>query len=309
MLRIRNILLAVDFSPSSMEAISVAVDMADRFSARLHVLHARVLRRDPDSDRGSSKPVVLKEKLNKLLGDNALRERGYEPEDLDVIQNVEQDIEPAPAIINYAEQHEIDCVVIGTHGRRGIRRLLIGSVAEEVVRTAPCSVMTVRQLPDEGRFSPATIMVPVDFSEHAQFATAHAKHLAVKYDARLSIMHVVEEFLHPAFYGPGVQSIYDVEPDIEEKARDRLKSFYESTPGPNVDAEYLVETGRAGRSISDVAEKAGAGLLVMSTHGRTGMDHFLIGSVASRVVRSAPCPVLSVKPFGRSMLSNSNDDQ
>jgi nucleotide-binding universal stress UspA family protein len=187
-----------------------------------------------------------------------------------------------------------------------LRRLLLGSVAEEVVRLAPCPVLTVRgHEDDEGTAfkEVTTLLVPTDFSSHAGLALVHARELAALYDASIDLLHVIEEQLHPAFYNVGVTSIYDLQPDIEEKAARELKRFFEKADGPAVPVAYHVGHGHAAREIVTFATENRTSLVVMATHGLRGLEHFLLGSVADKVVRRAPAPVFTLKSFGKSLLA------
>ncbi len=295
MLNVRNILFAHDFSPGSNQALPYALDLAGRTGATLHLLYAEVLHGrpiDPDMD-----PPSQREKIRTHLKKHA----GDLPEQR-VVREVVRDVAVAPALLRYAEEHDVDLIVMGTHGRRGVQRILIGSVAEEVVRRAACPVLTVRRQktpPDAERI--ASILAPVDFSTHAREALRYARELAAFYEAPLTLLHVVEETLHPAFYGPRIGSVYDVHPDIEDRAIARLEGFYREAEGPDVETYFAARPGRAPRAISRYAEEEGHDLIVMATHGRTGLEHFLMGSVAEKVVRNAPCPVFTVKSFGKSL--------
>ena len=139
-------------------------------------------------------------------------------------------------------------------------------------------------------------MVPVDFSKHAREALRYAKVLAEFFDARLELLHVIEETLHPAFYGLTVHSVYDVVPDLEQKAEEKLRTFYWETKGwPVSEVRFKALPGKAARVIAKHAEQEGTDLIVIATHGLTGLEHYLMGSVAEAVVRRAPCPVLTIK--------------
>ena len=300
MLQLKNILFAQDFSSGSDQALPYALDLADRTGAALHLVYADVLHGEP-FDAGKESPAQ-REQIRELLEKNA----ADMPEQR-VVRKVLRDVAVPRALLRYAEEQAVDLIVMGTHGRRGIERVVAGSVAEEVVRHAACPVLTVRRqktAPPDRRVT--SILVPIDFSSHSQEALRYARELATAYEASLTLLHVVEETLHPAFYGPALQSIYDVVPDIEDQARAQLERVYGETAGTDVEAQFVARPGRAARAITSYAEEEGHDLIVMATHGRTGVEHFLIGSVAEKVVRRAPCPVFTVKSFGKSLLSTSS---
>ena len=235
-----------------------------------------------------------------------LVEETPDSEEVQIKPALVSDVAPAPAIVSYAERCDIDLIVMGTHGRRGVRRLLLGSTAEEVVRTAPCPVFTVRSQ-DPSAVTPkeiASILVPLDFSRHSQTALCHAKELAAVYDARLDLLHVVEDWLrlHPAFYNTDVMTIAGIDPDLEGKAAEELKQFYHETEGPGPAVNFHVWKGHAAHEIIRFIIEHGSDLVVMSTHGLRGLEHFLLGSVAEKVVRRSPAPVFTVKAFGKALL-------
>jgi nucleotide-binding universal stress UspA family protein len=304
MLTIHRILLARDFSHVSDQALRYATDLAQRFGATLHLLYADVLHEDPFGAETAGSGEVLEAQIRERLAlgadDTPLTEQ-YP--DLQTMIDVRRDVAAAPAILSYADDEDVDLIMMGTHGRRGVRRLLLGSVAEEVVRRSDRSVLTVRKDGETGTPSIRRILVPIDFSDYAREALRHAVELARLYDAQLDLLHVVEENLHPAFYVGGVQSIYDVQPDIEDKARERMRDLLdEVADADDVTAKRHVMTGRAARKITQFAEREGSDLVVMSTHGLTGLEHFMMGSVAEKVVRHVAAPVMTIKAFGHSLI-------
>ncbi len=304
MLTVNRILLARDFSDVSDQALRYAVDLARRFDAPLHLLYAEVLHKDPfgadTAGAGDTLSAQIRERLAQDVDQTPLVKRYPE---LDTVIDVRRDVAAAPAIMEYAEDEGVDLIVMGTHGRRGVRRLLLGSVAQEVVRRADRPVLTVRKDGHNGLPAMERLLVPIDFSTYSRDALRHAIELARLYDARLDLLHVVEETLHPAFYVGGVQSIYDVQPDIDATSKQRMREMLDDLTGADsVHAELHVETGRAARKIVRFAERSRSNLLVMSTHGLTGLEHFMMGSVAEKVVRHVAAPVLTVKAFGHSLL-------
>jgi nucleotide-binding universal stress UspA family protein len=240
---------------------------------------------------------LLREKLKEAITASK-KAQGLDDADLSVIKyTVLRDVAAAPAIVRYSREYHIDLIVMGTHGREGLSRKLMGSVSEEVVRLAPCTVFTVRE---QIAFKPLgehleSITVPVDFSDHARAALHYAKALARSFGARLDVVHVIEEHLHPAFYNTGVFSIYDIEPDIERKVLDELKKLVNDVGGPSPETQFIVRYGHPVQEILDWLEAQKSDLLVIATHGLSGLDRAVLGSVTGRVVRQAPCPVITVK--------------
>lgn len=309
---IDNLLVARDFSSVSDRAVRYALDLAARTGATLHVLYAEVLHEAPAPDGTEDRSPEERSPAGDLSTfREELEERGAASAEALSAVSVEEvrrrDVSPGPAILSYASEADIDLIALGTHGRRGPSRILLGSVAEEVVRRADRPVLTVRGDDEEQPMrSPGTIdriLVPLDFSDYSQQALRAAKQWADRYDATIDALHVVAETLHPAFYVGGVTSIYDMDPDIEENVRERLEEVVSDTEGAAVEVRPHVKVGNAAPDIVEFVDDKEVDLVAMSTHGRTGLDRFLLGSVAEKIVRHVRCPVLTMKSFGRSLLA------
>jgi len=296
MLNIEKILVAKDSSPCAETALRHAANLARKTGAELHILYVQVM-----YEEHFEAPVLPVEPKSQLLERLQSHTQEFWSADGDddlkpVVYAVEREVAAAPAIARYAAEHDIGIIFMGTHGRRGLRHLLMGSVAEEVVRTAPCQVVTVGQCNDEEK-EIRSILAPVDFSTHAGNALEVAVQMAKHYGAHLDMLHVVEETLHPAFYNSGVFSIYDIEPDIEGRSLEHLKQLFKQLKAEDIDVGFHVQSGRAASEITHFAREKGHDLIVMATHGLTELAHLFIGSVTEKVVRSAPCSVLTVKSF------------
>ncbi|WP_103030430.1 universal stress protein [Salinibacter altiplanensis] len=298
MLDIDDLLVAHDHSPVSARAIRHALDLAARTGATLHVFHAEVLHEapDPDAERGR----LPDEELSRLR-DEVQQEGPLSADALNAVtvkNVVRRDVSAGPAIVNYAAEAGMDLILLGTHGRRGPSRILMGSVAEEVVRRAEQPVLTIRGHADDpsafSTWAVDRILVPVDFSDPSRKALRTAKAWSALYDATIDVLHVVPERVQPAFYTSGVQSIYDMEPEIEQKMMDHLDTFLAETGGPEQETRPHVIVGNAAPSIAEFVDAESIDLVAMSTHGRTGLDRFLLGSVAEKVIRHVHCPVLTV---------------
>lgn len=306
MLALDDILLARDFSSVSDRALRYVLDLAARTGATLHVLHAEVLR---SADRTEARPTPT-EDLDALREDLKRTDTGSADaiDDVEVVEVVRRDISPGPAVLDYAAEADVDLIAMGTHGRRGPSRLLLGSVAEEVVRRADRPVLTVRGKTETDRpVSVGTlrrILVPVDFSEYSREALRTARGWAALYDATIDLLHVVEEDLHPAFYVGGVTSVYDAVPDLDDKVRAKLKSFAAEVDDGDGTVNTHVRTGAVADGITTFVDEHDVDLVALSTHGRTGLEQFFLGSVAEKVVRHVPCPVLTVKAFGQSFMAD-----
>lgn len=280
------ILAAADRSPQASHVIKYAIDLAARVQGELQILHVDALHEEPFDKQ------ILTHRMNFVEEQLAARDA----EGLPVTYLTERDVTPAPGILRCAETNRCDMIVMGTHGRRGVRALLLGSVAHEVIRFAPCPVFTVTGKDEEQLDIEmiSKVLVPIDFSSHAIGALKYARELAELLRISIDIIHVVEDTFHPAFYGPFHTSIHDVNPDIEALSRRNIIRLLERTGDVMTDTKIEVFRGHPGRDIARWATDHGSELIVMSTHGLTGMQHLFIGSVAERTVQLAPCPVITI---------------
>ena len=137
--------------------------------------------------------------------------------------------------------------------------------------------------------------MPVDFSKYSLYALKYASSFAKEYKAKLYIMNVIDVYLHdPAYFAPFISDKPIVE-DFIEKARNHIEEVVLSQIPKGVEAEVVVREGKPFVEIVRFAKKEAVDLIVIATHGRTGLSHAMLGSVAEKVVRKAPCPILSVR--------------
>lgn len=139
------------------------------------------------------------------------------------------------------------------------------------------------------------ILCPIDFSKHSQVALEHAESIAAKFGAELIVAHIVEPVLYPVAYGLPPVAPVNYEENAKKSAAKALAPIVEGISRRGVPARALVDSGAASMRICDIAEEQGVSMVVVATHGYTGIRHVLLGSTAERVVRKCPCPVLTVK--------------
>lgn len=141
-----------------------------------------------------------------------------------------------------------------------------------------------------------TILVPIDFSPHSKNALKYAVPLARNFGAGLHLVYVVEPTVYPADLGFGQVVMPGVEDELRSKGESELASLVQTDIGRSVKATVAVRTGRPHQEILIEAEEKKADLIVVATHGHTGVEHILFGSTAERIVRSAKCPVMTIRP-------------
>jgi nucleotide-binding universal stress UspA family protein len=186
-------------------------------------------------------------------------------------------------------------LVVGTHGRKGLTRVLLGSVAESLYKSAPFPVAVVRKF-EEAAAGIGPLLVPVDFSEGATHAARAAAHLAEKLGVRLSLIHVLSEVVpRKAEKDPEVtrEAAFTLHRDAEAQ----LQVLTEKLGLGPKQIEYSLVTGVDSAEIDHVAGEMRAGCIVMGTRGFTGLPRVLLGSVTDQVLQNAPCPVLIVPPW------------
>ena len=305
MLNIKQILYATDFSETSERAFRWALHLAAEHGAELHMLHAIVLHEDPPHYVGDVEHVVAR--ISEQVEARMLATVKAAGESEVPVRRVRlRGIAPAPVILGYAEEEDIDLIVVGTHGRRGLRHLLLGSVAEEVFRLAPCPVLAVRpQEEPSPTIEIDRIAVPLDYSPESDVALRYAKEIAAQNDAGLGLVHVISPETVPPLAarvgGGGVQARDTVDLSADH-ALQRLTEKSEVVEGPPVHCDVTVRVGHPILEIAGFADDWKADLIAISSHGRSGLEHLLIGSVAEGVLRHASCPVLVVKAYGKSLL-------
>ncbi|MDW7680052.1 MAG: universal stress protein, partial [bacterium] len=146
------------------------------------------------------------------------------------------------------------------------------------------------------------IMVPIDFSDHSQTALVYAGKIARVYNSKLLLLHVVEDRVHPSFYLTGKQSIFEFMPEIKSRSKEQIEKMCTRANCSDVPSEIFIIEGMASRDLIKFAEENQTDLIVISTHGLSGIEHFFLGSIAEKVVRRSPCPVFTVKSFGKSLI-------
>jgi len=147
-------------------------------------------------------------------------------------------------------------------------------------------------------FAISCILVPIDFSVHSKNALKYALPLAERFQACLHLVYVVEPTIYPADLGFGQVVLPGVEDELREKGADELKGLVEKEIGNRVKATTAVRSGNPHQEILREADDRGVDLIVVATHGHSGVEHMLFGSTADRIVRRSRVPVLTIRPEG-----------
>lgn len=284
---INTVLFATDFSPATEAPFSYAAAIADRYNAKIYVAHVINIESFELLELESARVVLKKaheeaqRKLTQLIDPLGLKPDRY--------QIVVAEGGVAEALVDIIKQNQIDLAVIGTHGRRALKKLLIGSVAEEVFRMAPCPVLTVgtKTAPAPAYRELRHVLYAVEFAPDKSKAAGYAVSLAGRYGAELTVMNVREDMpaapskteeFSPAFR----RWINDHIPE-DSYLRNRIR--FERGFGPVTD------------SILDFAAKTGVDLIVLSVRSLNPViaaRHPRSGTALELISRS-PCPVLTLR--------------
>ncbi len=282
----KHILVATDYGPPSERALETAAALATRFRAELTVVHVI---EDSAYAFPFPAPKGVREAAQSRLDETVagLRARMLHA------SGVLREGTAWSEICACTEELSPDLAVIGSQGRRGLPRFVVGSVAERVVRLSPAPVLTIHPtdhvaILDGGMDRFRSILVPTDFSEASQRAVDVGVELAREFDASLTLLHV-HELPSYAYAIPD-----EVAERAEALARRELEQRLAQARARLPKADAIMRTGVPWQVILDVARERGADLLALSTRGRHGLQRVLIGSVAEKVVRLSPVPVLTM---------------
>ena len=284
----KKILFATDFSPASEAALPHALTLASHYGSNLYIAHVicpELMDFLPAEERATKLQqtrIITEQKLEPLL--TAGRQKGISCQPLiggGVIWDVLSDM---------VHQNGIDLIIVGTHGRRGLSKLLLGSVAEEVFRMAPCPVLTVGPKTSETSpmdVQPRHILYPVEFVPDTSHAAAYAISLAEDFHAKLTFMKVVEEVL----------PFPEAKDHIQEPVRHWMDDHIPTESALRERTSFELGFGRASEAILKFANDRGVDLIVMSVRRLDPVmaAHLPEPDTACEVVRAAPCPVLTVR--------------
>lgn len=284
-----RVLFPTDGSEGADEVLEHVLDVAAAYDATVHVLHVADTTRDSVLQiRGEVVDALERE------GEQIVR-RAAERADERRVETVTEVLqgEPYSTIVEYASSRDVDIVVMPTHGRRGLERFLLGSTTERVVRRSDVPVLTVRPAdPARIDYPYREILVPTDGSDAAREALSVGVDVTRAEGASLHLVSVV------VLTGLGVDVRTDVQTTaLEEGASRVLDDAAEFAADSGVEpASKTVEYGSSiHEAILSYIDEEDVSLVVVGTHGRTGFDRYLLGSVTEYLIRTSPIPVLTVR--------------
>jgi len=288
-MQLSKIVVAADFSESGDRAVATATALAKRYGAELHLVHALEVPIPLFEPYAVSIPADFVEESRKAAQERMGKAlAAAEAAGLHGEVHL-REVPAAPAIVAAAQEIGADLIVVGTHGHTGIKHVLLGSVAERTVKAATCPVLAVKEAP----FGPRCIVAGVDFSEAGGAAAEGAALLAKETGASLHLVHALD--LRMPFVTPYEVTVPEglVESALEDARAQMAELLGRLDAGGAITSS--VRSAPAHTALADAAREVGADLIVTGSHGLTGLKHALLGSVAERTLRHAPCSVLVLK--------------
>ena len=282
---VQNILFATDFSQAADAAAPIAIQIARRYGAKVYGVH--VNRFDDYTGAAPNAWAAMAEAAEKETKEDFGRLNGQ-------LQSVEHEVVIGEGNIwevvsKLIKEKEIDLVVLGTRGRTGIGKALLGSVAEQILRQSPCPVLTVGphvNLWSDQYAKMREILYATDLATDNPIAAPYAISLAQENQAHLVLLHIIED--------PKAGDLLENPKAVDLKER-KLQQLVTEQAGLWCDPTYIVEQGPAAEKILDVAKRRHTDLIVMGARPAKGLaTHLNIGTV-HEVVAQATCPVLTVR--------------
>lgn len=293
-----RILFPTDGSDAVESVLEYALQIASEHEATIHVLNVADTGRDSVTTVRGDVIDALEEEGQRIVEEAAQRVRDH---GASVVSEVLQG-NPHKTIVDYSQQSNIDCIVMPTHGRRGIHRFLLGSVTERVITTAEVPVIAVN--PDRNRpltYPPQYVLVPTDGSRGAELAVTEGIDIAKATGATLHLLHVVET----GSLGPDARSVLNEE-ELTARANEIMAEATNKADETSLDVvTSVIEYGEPSKVIRDYIDENEVDLTIMGTHGQTDFSRYVMGGVSAKLVRTSPVPVLWVREPASDIAPNS----
>lgn len=302
MIAIRRILCPVDFSRFSQHALDQAVALAREFGAEICALHVFAFAPVAETVAvGGSIPMEPLRLAPEQRSTQLNELRGFIAEvDAEgvTLQTALLEGDPVTRIVDHAQRWRADVIVMGTHGRTGFERLMLGSIAEKVLRKAPCPVLTVprRVVRATNTLTFARILCAMDFSPASFRALDYAASLAAVGGPGVTALHVVELLAEGTSTRDQVLiDTPDFRAELKRSALERLHDAIPDAVRARCPVTEMVTMGKAWKEILRVADEQQADVMVLGVQGRSAADLLLFGSTTQHIVRQAACPVLTIR--------------
>ncbi len=291
-MQIKAILCPIDFSEFSVAAYCYALSVAEHYRAKVICLHVVELQKYPYADYGAYKTdfarfcQAISEGGRYQLREFIKRHTGKSIEPDMVVQQGNA----SDSILSFAESRGIELIVMGTHGRRGLDRLVLGSTTDRVIRRAACPVLVVSNpshnamcTGPDGRHRLERILYATDFSHNSSGALEYAISVAKEYGAELTMMHVAEN----------TPDLSRVEAEITSRS-EQLNKMIPESERHHLQVNVAVRFGKPFEEINRYATDSQINMIIMTARGGDALDRAVFGSTTYRVIQLGPCPVLAI---------------
>ena len=296
--RLKSIICATDFSDFSNLAVSYGISIAKKFGAKLYVCHVIDLSYAAMyaecSDPQEAEDRIMNFASERLEGSIGGKQVNWEP----LISKGY----PSDEIARMAEEIGVDLAISATHGRSGFKRLVLGSVTERLMRTLSCPLLIVHS-PEHGFVSSDDqqikldrILVGCDFSPDSDLSFQYALGLAQEFSCELHLTHVLETTIYKNLLKSAKKSVEDQQYAICGELKDKLTKMVPEESHSCCSPSTTLLAGQPFEELTKYAITNNIDLIVLGVRGHSLMETLLLGSTTDRVVRQAPCPVLSVRP-------------
>lgn len=287
--KIEKLLLPTDCSEFSEGAIREAVNLAKTCSSKLFVVS--VIETNPEYESIAPQLIEKAEKETRQHLESVKNRAAKEGVDCEIIARQGED--PYKYIVDEAVKHQVSMIIMGRRGRKGLKRLMMGSVTAKVIGHSPCNVLVV---PRAARLEFRKILVATDGSKYSNAAASEAVAIAKRCGANLIAASVVPyESISPLGIVHSEMQWELVTEESRKAAESNIKNVKEIAEKEDVKIEELILEGRPYEAIINAAKENRVDLIVVGSHGRTGLDRLLMGSVTERIIGHADCAVLVVK--------------
>jgi nucleotide-binding universal stress UspA family protein len=295
--QINRIFCATDFSDFAKGVVAYGITLAAEFHAKLYICHVIDLPAVTTYGEAVTGPI---EHQNRFMGyarreiDRLIGNSSVEYQSLISIGNTTEEI------TRLADEHAADLVITATHGRSGLKRFFLGSVTERLMRTLPCPLLVIRGA-EEGKrtkslkkFPFKKVLVGCDFSTDFEFALEYAISIAQEFQSELHLVHVVEPSGYKDLFKLPSEPGERFKEELYDTIQDKLKTMVTEEALNWITLKTKLLVGKPYEELVRYAQLKDVDLIALGTRGRGMVEDILVGSTTDRVIRQAPCPVLSM---------------
>ena len=296
---LKRFLCTTDLSDLANQAIPYAIALARETKAKLYLCHVVDL---PTAAMYGEAVVYSVEQQERNM-EYALEHLKH------LIPDVNIDWEPlvtightAYEIARLSEEKEIDLVVSASHGRSGLKRLILGSITERLMQTLPCPILVFRGSEADGMALPGQepkfrrILVGHDFSSNSELALQYGLSLAQEFESELHLAHVIEPPLYKDLLDSASYGGDDYRRDLRERLNEKLQKMIPADAHNWCKPKTILIAGQPDEELTKYAVVNDIDLIVLGVRGQKMVEKLFVGSTTDHVSRKAPCPVLSVRP-------------